>query len=42
MQRDLRVAFDTGDRIDDDGAFLLHDISLRAVSNELWAMSNKQ
>ena len=28
MQRDLGMAFDAGHRIDDDGAALLHDVSL--------------
>jgi hypothetical protein len=34
VQRDLRMAFNARHRIDDDGAFLLHEISLRAMSNE--------
>src|SRR6516162_9411231 len=31
MQRDLRMAFDARHRIDDDGAFRLHDVSLTSM-----------
>src|SRR5215467_1342222 len=40
VQRDLRMAFNAGHRIDDDGAFRLHDVSLLASSGELRATSS--
>src|SRR5580765_4284626 len=41
VQRDLGMALNACHRIDDDGAFLLHEISLLASSRELRATSSR-